>query len=540
MYKHLLFKGQDEDGNVYCRPLSSSGLIKTAQAMGHDLSPTIQDFISSISPSDRGMRVLVSALGALEYYGPNNNGDGFEEAALMHAPPDWSSLSLDEMRRVAKTWPYGYPTFLNAYPYKHHVNKDPAKAFGKVEIASWNPIMHRVELIVYLDRALCEKQGAIDVYDRISQGEYPSTSMGCKVPYDVCSICGNKSKTRNDYCEHAQYMMGKILPDGRKVFVYNPHPRFFDISFVFIGADKTSRVLARLPEETTSDPISDFLTSAPKTSVTIIRRRSISLPGDLEKLGSLNRISEKNASHKKLSQLIKEITVSGFAKRLLPRIERSEPYFPPSLLDFLARRHSMNTCCSTLGSLGMILKPREFQRIVLVKIGEDAWANELDKRNVVFAPSEEVEEEIGIEPRFVEESLIDKLQPYVEDRSAAEPFLSNRELKEVNPKESYTKDPFLQKVANAYNGYRQSLLYSMNSLLNQSALSFDHGHLTVEDIFGKRKVASNVNVSGPNSFAYLIGAYYDDRGKLFANTKTADILGSLDPNMAVTLSSETE
>ena len=41
-------------------------------------------------------------------------------------------------------------------------------------------------------------------------------------------------------------MPGKILPDGRKVFVYNHYPRFFDISFVFIGADRTSFVLEKI------------------------------------------------------------------------------------------------------------------------------------------------------------------------------------------------------------------------------------------------------------------------------------------------------
>lgn len=76
----------------------------------------------------------------------------------------------------------------------------------------------------------------------------------CKVPYDVCSKCGNKSKTRDDYCVHMKppeelrhvYGPNKILPDGSKIFVYNLHPRFFDISFVFIGADKTAKVMAKL------------------------------------------------------------------------------------------------------------------------------------------------------------------------------------------------------------------------------------------------------------------------------------------------------
>lgn len=102
----------------------------------------------------------------------------------------------------------------------------------------------------------------------------------CKVPYDLCSICTDWKKyrhaqttfnpnihesvgkavlmfhqrdpirgisvTRNDYCEHLKTMLNKILSDGRKVYAINDYPRFFDISFVFIGADKTAKVMAKL------------------------------------------------------------------------------------------------------------------------------------------------------------------------------------------------------------------------------------------------------------------------------------------------------
>ena len=98
-------------------------------------------------------------------------------------------------------------------------------------------------------------------------------------------------------------------------------------------------------------------------------------------------------------------------------------------------------------------------------------------------------------------------------------------------------DPYLEKIAAAYNGYRESLLYSMKDISNNSMLTSDPSRVSTEEVFGRVKHA-NANVFGPDSFAYLLGAYYDDRGTLFATEKTADILGSIDPNMAVTLSSE--
>lgn len=254
MIKQCQFRGVSDDGLVSVQPLlPDRGFEKTASVleMRSKLHPRIQDFVSAIRPSGAGVYVLVNAMGAGEYWGSNVNGDLFPEKALIHSPPDWEQLLVypDRAREVGVAWPYGYPTFMGAYPYKHHVNKDPSRAFGRVELATWNPKMHRVELVVYLDRALCAQFGATDVINRIDNGEFPDVSMGCKVPYDVCTICGHQSKTPKDYCEHASTMMNKILPDGRKVAVRNDFPKFFDISFVFIGADKTAKTMAKLAQQ---------------------------------------------------------------------------------------------------------------------------------------------------------------------------------------------------------------------------------------------------------------------------------------------------
>lgn len=141
---------------------------------------------------------------------------------------------------------HGYKTFLNAHAFAHHVNKDPEKAYGDVLVSVLNHKMKRVELIVAIDEEKCVRNGGQRTLEKIKAGEYPSTSMGCRVPFDVCSICGHKAKYRSEYCDHMRNDAGKIMADGRKVFVYNPYPRFFDISFVFIGADRTSFVLEKV------------------------------------------------------------------------------------------------------------------------------------------------------------------------------------------------------------------------------------------------------------------------------------------------------
>jgi hypothetical protein len=253
--KQIIFSGKDKYGHVLCQPIlgeASPYLEKTASVSfkPSNLHPAIQRLIKdgSISKTDKGIYVLVSALGAAEYWGSNVNGDSFPEASLINSPSDWINKPIEKMKEIGKDWPYGYPTFMNAYPFKHHANKDPSRAFGHVVLAVWNPQMFRVELVVYLDKAKCKEFGAEDVYQRIENGEYPDVSMGCKVPYDRCSICGHKSKTTKDYCDHAKYEMNKIYPDGRKVCVINDYPRFFDISFVFIGADKSAKMLAKLAQ----------------------------------------------------------------------------------------------------------------------------------------------------------------------------------------------------------------------------------------------------------------------------------------------------
>src|SRR6185295_11826397 len=58
------------------------------------------------------------------------------------------------------------------------------------------------------------------------------------------------------------------LPDGRKVAVRNDTPRFFDISFVFIGADKTAKVLAKLASVGNQVCLGDFCT-IPRSSAEV-------------------------------------------------------------------------------------------------------------------------------------------------------------------------------------------------------------------------------------------------------------------------------
>lgn len=209
--------GHVELGAVTLLFEDTGGLTKQAAAA------EIDDFVKDIKVRDGYYYLHINAMGAGEYYGSNRNGDYFPEAQLIR----W--------HKTFETSP--------AHLFRHHVNKDPAKAIGKVIFSYYNHRMHRVELIVEASKTL-----AADEYYKITElGQYPATSMACNTPFDVCSICGNKAHTRNEYCTHLTTQLNTLYPDGRKVMALNLGPlKFFDISIVIRPADITSSVLEKV------------------------------------------------------------------------------------------------------------------------------------------------------------------------------------------------------------------------------------------------------------------------------------------------------
>ena len=190
-------------------------LVKTA-------SSVMQEYWDSLVHDDEAVYLWVIGVSAYEYYGCNNNGDAFTEADLKRTHTDF----------VEK-----------AHVFMHHVNKDPAKAVGKPIFSWYNDEMHRVELILKVNRSA---PGAETVLLKLEMGQQLYVSMGCSVAADKCSICGNLAKTRAEYCDHLRYNMKKILDDGRQVFAFNPDPHFFDISIVNKPADPTAYALDKI------------------------------------------------------------------------------------------------------------------------------------------------------------------------------------------------------------------------------------------------------------------------------------------------------
>jgi len=208
------------------RERTSLHMSKTASE-----SPAM-DYIRNVEPQPGKTIVLVIGLGDHETYGPNRNGDGFP------SEPVPGKISKDQV--LTKH----FQSYDNAHVFEHHVNNDPSKAIGKVVKAFWNPKMRRVEVLESFDH-----DKAPHLLEKITSGEYPSKSMGCKIPYDVCTICANKAKTRKDYCDHLKYEMNRIYPDGKQAAALNPDPYFFDSSWVIRPADRTGHMLKKVARD---------------------------------------------------------------------------------------------------------------------------------------------------------------------------------------------------------------------------------------------------------------------------------------------------
>lgn len=261
-------------------------------------SSEIQEYWDKLERNDKYAYLWVIGVSAMEYYGCNNNGDAFAEADLKKTIPDWAK---------------------NAHIFVHHVNKDPRKSIGKPIYAWYNDDMHRVELILAIDR---NANGASSIVERITNGEQMYVSMGCNVAYDVCSICGHQSKTRAEYCDHLRYNMKRILQDGRQVYAFNPNPRFFDISIVTKPADPTAFALDKLA--------SVGLVHEPEqgTETTEIEKTSAELGEESEDL------MLKAAAVRKLADIIKQVNGEIVDTKIDPSIQRVRDIAETGFQDF--------------------------------------------------------------------------------------------------------------------------------------------------------------------------------------------------------------
>lgn len=327
----------------------------------------IQQFIGGLQPDPRYLYLHVIAMGAGEYYGCNKNGDYFPERSLKM---------------------YHHTFEQNAKVFKEHANKPGDPDYGFVPKSWYNPEMHRVELILAVD-----KEKDPETVIRIERGELPEVSMGCKVPHDVCSICGNKAVKKADYCDHIANNNKRVYPDGRQAYMLNLQPTFFDISFVRRRADKIAFTLRKVAGA--------YVTS----------------------LDHIYDIEDKTASIEKdiPAEAVVKLLNKGFEKEL-PRLEAQEKDLPVALLDRIASRHNLKDILFSFLANMVPLKPAEFSRIVIVQNGLpiESFPEVLSG---VMAAKHGVFEAGQAQPEISE-----LLSPFLENRSSFGPHVIDRLL----------------------------------------------------------------------------------------------------------------
>ena len=365
----------------------SLGLEKSAAAQ------EILDFTKDMEKKDGKFYLHINAMGAGEYYGSNRNGDYFPED------------NLKQWHKTFETSP--------AHVFRHHVNKDPSIAIGKVIHSYYNERMHRVELIAEVDKALAAPELAA-----IERGEFPMTSMACNTPYDVCSICNNRAHTRAEYCSHLSTQLNKTLPDGRRVMSLNVGPlKFFDISIVIRPADVTSSVLQKVASNDDIPTVSSAALAEMEGAT----------------YGNEKQASIKKSAVEKAADLIKEIPgeITG-ASETLDNILDSVQDPEETLLNTL-KHYSMSDIISTFASLGINPSLKFLIKIIAGKeIGQredeiaDAAIDELHAHGVDSIP----EDSEKLVPNLVDHTpnpyLVKILARYLDSSSYNREFVEKR------------------------------------------------------------------------------------------------------------------
>jgi hypothetical protein len=436
--------------------IGSCGLEPTVQIIDFTSkqASVAEDWSSTIMPKPDKTYILVLAMGASEFYGPNRNGDAFRES---------------ELKKTYKTFE------TDAHVYKSHVNKDPLKSYGKVVKAFYNDSMHRVELILEIDNSK-----APDIVDKVNSGETVAVSMGCKIKFDVCSICGNEAPTRAQYCTHLRNELNKIYPDGRVVCANNPNPKFFDISIVWRPADKTGYMLKKVASTNATGPSSAWL--AEKQAARVAIATYLNKAAEIEKLVSGHGIkapipSSGGSINDKPSSLTKQWLLT-----VVPKLRRSfKEISDEDKLEL--SEHSLPKVLSSLSDMGIFLATPEFLDLVYVKLtGAKApmgLASKLvDLQGGIFsmlAKNPSLAEDLifsGVSPTGAEPSstqIQDKMAKYIPCRSLDEGWLyseqrdmfktSSHPYPTVSLKSNCYENTEITKIAAiAYSGYIASLL----------------------------------------------------------------------------------
>jgi len=353
-----------------------------------DYLPEVGDFLDSLRAKSNHIYILSNALGGSEVWGSNRNGD------LFPAKPHWG------IANTTKGW--GYPTFVDhAHVFRQHKNRlaDGHPSYGRILFSAWNPKMWRVETVAEVRRGQPDIE---DVISALDANKPVAVSMGCRIPFDECTLCGHRARVVAEHCEHLKKRMNEVMPDGLLIAMVNYFPVFFDQSFVRRGADPSAWAHRKVAEGD-REGIPPILSSVEAKD------------GDpLQKTASLMDLgSTKRSAARKHSAMYKEVPggtadharVAPSERRevkhvIAPRLSLTEEGLDRSTMRKWATRYPLDTIMTTLYVSGIDCRPQEFQYMALCASGQPAMADRyaddciigstkavVPKSDLVFKPS---------------------------------------------------------------------------------------------------------------------------------------------------------
>jgi hypothetical protein len=296
-------------------------------------STEIKEFLASLRPHPAKTYLHINAVGSVETYGCNKNGDAFPR------------ITLEEYH---KTYEHVTRDFENQYVgnvFKDHVNKNARQAYGKVLFSYYNPRMERIELIVELINSRLP-----DIIEMINNNIMPKVSMGMTTPHDQCSVCGNRAKTLAEYCDHLKFQMKRFINNGKQVYAINPMAKFFDISFVGKPAWDCGAVLQKVASTQSNGEVT--LSAELGKAAEDLSKTSLEKESDIVKEGPFKYSVRDRAIIDSLPDLGKA-EVSQLSKSNLENL------------------------FATLARSKAFISPKTFQDIVLMKTGSEIVSEEV-------------------------------------------------------------------------------------------------------------------------------------------------------------------
>jgi hypothetical protein len=181
----------------------------------------------------------------------------------------------------------------------------------------------------------------------------------------------------------------------------------------------------------------------------------------------------KAATVTKLSDIFKDVNASPMGRAVEMSVG-PEPSMECGQLDHIARQPDLGGALSGMASAGVVLKPQEFQRVVLVRSGLGDMANQLDRSGVAFPSTAPVRRSMRIvikphEQGAIPSGVLDIVKNMMSVRSSLSPLMLRRPMGhsprvEVRRIEA-GRNPVLDKVAALYNGYREDLLLNAEAMI---------------------------------------------------------------------------